>query len=64
VTVPDALVDEINAAKPEDVLQIGVEWAAKQVEELLEKNVPSVHFYIMLDSKPISMLMDRVRHFK
>ncbi|MGD8306358.1 MAG: methylenetetrahydrofolate reductase [Ignavibacteria bacterium] len=58
VSVPDALVDKIDAAKNEDILQIGVNWAAKQVEELLNRNVPGVHFYIMLNSKPINMLMD------
>jgi methylenetetrahydrofolate reductase (NADPH) len=64
VSIPDELSDEIEAAKPEHVLDVGVEWAAKQVEELLEKNVPSVHFYIMLNSKPISKVMDRLKMFK
>jgi methylenetetrahydrofolate reductase (NADPH) len=63
VTIPDGLVDAIDSAKSEDVLNIGVEWAAKQVEELLVKKVPSVHFYIMLDPKPIKMLMDRLKLF-
>jgi len=63
VTIPDGLVDAIDSAKSEDVLKIGVEWAAKQVEELLVKKVPSVHFYIMLDPKPIKMLMDRLKLF-
>jgi methylenetetrahydrofolate reductase (NADPH) len=63
VTIPDKLADEIESSKPEDVLKIGVEWAAKQVEELLAKQVPSVHFYIMLDPKPIKMLMDRLKLF-
>ncbi|MCK7523219.1 MAG: methylenetetrahydrofolate reductase [Ignavibacteriales bacterium] len=30
------LADEVIAAKPEHVLDIGVEWAAKQVEELIK----------------------------
>jgi methylenetetrahydrofolate reductase (NADPH) len=64
VTVPDALVDEIDAAKTEDVLNLGVEWAAQQVKELLTQNVPGVHFYIMLNSKPINMLMDKIKHIK
>ena len=64
VTVPDALADEVFAVQPEDVLDIGVEWAEKQVEELLDRNVPSVHFYIMLNSKPIKMLMDKLKLFK
>jgi len=61
INIPDRLVDEAMAAKPEHVLDIGVEWAAKQVEELLNKNVPSVHFYIMQNSKPIKKLMERLK---
>jgi len=64
ITIPDALADEVYAAKPEDVLNIGVEWAAKQVSELLDKNIPGVHFYIMLHSKPIRLLMDNLKLFK
>ncbi len=61
VSIPEALADEVMAAKPEHVLDIGVEWAAKQVEELLNNNVPSVHFYIMQNSKPIVKLMERLK---
>jgi methylenetetrahydrofolate reductase (NADPH) len=64
VTIPSALSDEVESAKPEDVLNIGVEWAANQVRELLDNNVPSVHFYIMLKSKPITLLMERLNLFK
>ena len=64
VTIPDALADEVDAAAPDKVLEIGVEWATKQVDELLERNVPSVHFYIMLNSKPIKMLMDNLKLYK
>jgi methylenetetrahydrofolate reductase (NADPH) len=63
VTIPSALSDEIENAKPDEILKIGVEWAANQVRELLDKNVPSVHFYIMLNSKPISMVMERLKLF-
>ena len=64
INLPDELVDEISAAKPEHVMDIGVEWAAKQVEDLLNKNVPSVHFYIMQNSKPVIKLMERLKIFK
>ena len=64
VTIPSALSDEVENAKPENVLNIGVEWAAKQVKELLEGNVPGVHFYIMLNSKPINLVMERLKSFK
>jgi methylenetetrahydrofolate reductase (NADPH) len=63
VTIPSALSDEVENAKPDGVLSIGVEWAANQVKELLDKNVPSVHFYIMLNSKPINMVMERLKLF-
>jgi len=64
VSLPVELADEINEAKPEHVMDIGVEWAAKQVEELFNKNVPSAHFYIMQNSKPIKKLMERLKLFK
>ena len=63
VTIPSALADEVDNAKPDEVLNIGVEWATNQVRELLDANVPSVHFYIMLNSKPISMVMERLKLF-
>lgn len=63
VTIPSALSDEIENAKPDEILKIGVEWAANQVRELLDNNVPSVHFYVMLNSKPISMVMERLKLF-
>ena len=61
INIPDELADEVMAAKPEHVLDIGVEWAAKHVEELLNKKVPGVHFYIMQNSKPILKLMERLK---
>jgi len=63
VSLPDELADEIYKCKPEHVIDIGTDWAAKQVEELLNANVPSVHFYIMQDSKPISLLMNKLKVF-
>ncbi|HEX9740836.1 MAG TPA: methylenetetrahydrofolate reductase [Ignavibacteriaceae bacterium] len=64
VNVPQELVDEVSAAKPEHVMDIGVEWSVKQVEELLNRNVPSVHFYIMQNSLPVKKLMERLKLFK
>ncbi|MDP4115119.1 MAG: methylenetetrahydrofolate reductase [Bacteroidota bacterium] len=64
INIPSDLTDEVMAAKPEHVLAIGVEWAARQVEELLNRNVPSVHFYIMQNSKPVVKLMEKLNLFK
>jgi methylenetetrahydrofolate reductase (NADPH) len=62
IDIPEELSSEIAEAKEEHVLEIGVNWAAKQVEELLNKNVPAVHFYIMQDSTPIKMLMKKLHY--
>jgi methylenetetrahydrofolate reductase (NADPH) len=61
IDIPQELADEIEAAKPEHVLEIGVNWTAKQVEELLNKRVPAIHFYIMQSSTSIKMLMSKLK---
>lgn len=64
INLPPELVNQVYDAKPEEVLDIGVEWAAKQVEELFNHNIPSVHFYIMLNSTPVIKLMERLKIHK
>lgn len=61
IDIPDELAEEVLAEKPEHTIEIGVRWACKQVTELLNRNVPAVHFYIMQSSKPILMLMDKLK---
>ena len=58
--IPSELADEIAEAKKGHVTEIGVEWAAAQAEELLNRGVPSLHFYLMQSSKAINMLMARL----
>jgi len=59
--IPEPLALEVEAAKPEQVVDIGVAWAFDQTRELLEKGVPSVHFYVMQSSKAINKLMSKLR---
>ncbi|TNF70840.1 MAG: methylenetetrahydrofolate reductase [NAD(P)H] [Acidobacteria bacterium] len=59
--IPSDLADEAEAAKPEQVLEVGVEWARRQAEDLLNRGVPSLHFYLMQSSKAVTMLMDRLK---
>lgn len=61
IDIPNELADEIFQAKNEHVVDISVEWTARQVEELLNKNVPAIHFYIMQNSKPVKKLMERLK---
>lgn len=60
IDIPSELVEELDNAKPEHAMEIGVEWTYKQVEDLLNKNVPAIHFYVMQNSKPIKMLMKKL----
>ena len=59
--IPSDLADEVEAASPEQVLEVGVEWARRQAEDLLNRGVPSLHFYLMQSSKAVTMLMDRLK---
>jgi methylenetetrahydrofolate reductase (NADPH) len=59
--IPSDLADEVEAARPEQVLEVGVEWARRQAEDLLNRGVPSLHFYLMQSSKAVTMLMDRLK---
>ena len=61
IDIPDELADEVSADKPDRVLDIGVNWTIKQVEELLNHNVPAIHFYIMQNSKPVNLLMQKLK---
>jgi methylenetetrahydrofolate reductase (NADPH) len=60
VEVPADLVEEVASARPEHVLDIGVEWARRQIEELFEGGVPGVHLYVMQSSKSALRLLDKL----
>ena len=60
VEIPAALADEVMA-NPQHVVDIGVEWAARQTQELLDRGVPSVHFYVMQSSNAIKKLMAKLK---
>jgi methylenetetrahydrofolate reductase (NADPH) len=60
VEIPSELSDEVLAAEPQQVLEIGVAWAQRQVEELLDRGAPSIHFYVMQSAKAITQLMSRL----
>lgn len=61
IDLPSDLTREVMNAPDKDVHEIGVEWAQKQVEELLANDVPSIHFYVMQNSTAIKLLLDRLK---
>lgn len=61
VEIPDEFAEEVMAAKPEHVVDLGVEWALRQCRELLDKGVPSLHFYVMQSAAAIKKLMEKLK---
>lgn len=51
LNIPTELAATVDA-DPENVTNIGVEWARKQSLELMENGVPGLHYYIMGNPKP------------
>ncbi|HSJ49866.1 MAG TPA: methylenetetrahydrofolate reductase [Actinomycetota bacterium] len=59
-TVPEPLVDQVRAAPPDRVVDVGVRWALEQTRQLFERGVPSVHFYVMQNTTPLVSLMEQL----
>lgn len=60
VDIPADLSDEVLAAEGDGVAEVGVRWAERQVTELIDHGVPSLHFYVMQSSKAVTRLLDRL----
>jgi methylenetetrahydrofolate reductase (NADPH) len=59
--IPEALAAEVEAAKPEHVVDIGVEWTLRQVEELMNANPPCIHFYIIQSADVVRRVVKACR---
>ena len=60
--IPEALAAEARKYDTkEGVLNVGVEWAAQQTQDLLDKGVPSVHFYVMQSAKAINAVLAKLK---
>jgi methylenetetrahydrofolate reductase (NADPH) len=61
VEIPAALADEVEAAADDRVVDVGVEWARRQVEELVASGAPSLHFYVMQSATAVQKLLARAK---
>lgn len=59
--IPEALAAEVEAAKPEHVRDIGIEWAIRQSEELLSMGGNHLHFYIMQRATIVKQVVEALR---
>lgn len=61
VNLPNDLVREAQKAKTdEDLKQIGIEWCIAQSRELVENNVPCLHFYTMSDAQVVKKICSKI----
>lgn len=58
ISLPDALVQDVLAAENDAaVKEIGIAFARKQVEELLNARVPCIHFYVMQQATRVKQVL-------
>lgn len=60
IEIPDELSEEIMQADPKHIQEIGINWAVKQVEELLNRKIPALHFYILQNVAPIKQIFRKL----
>ncbi len=61
IDMPDDLIDAIEKCRNDDEVKIvGVEWAIQQAKELMDKNVPCLHFYSMGKSTAIQQIASKL----
>ncbi|MBT3299778.1 MAG: methylenetetrahydrofolate reductase [NAD(P)H] [Candidatus Marinimicrobia bacterium] len=59
VDVPEALAKQIKGQSKEDIVRAGRDWALAQCQELVEANVPCIHFYIMSSGKEVTEVVSQ-----
>ena len=61
-TVPNGLLAELEMHKddPAKIEEIGVRQAVLQCRELLDKNVPGIHFFVMNQAGPITRILKKL----
>ncbi len=61
VEIPEALAAEVEAARDDQVREVGIRWAISQSEELLSAGVPALHFYIMQNAATVTSVVESLR---
>jgi methylenetetrahydrofolate reductase (NADPH) len=61
VHVPEALATEIESVTDEQVAEIGIAWALKQCEGLVDAGFPNLHFYIIQTPAHVSQVVRSLR---
>ncbi|MGV8828415.1 MAG: methylenetetrahydrofolate reductase [NAD(P)H] [Breznakibacter sp.] len=61
VDIPEAFAKELRKCKTdEEVKTVGVEWGIQQAKELINHNVPTLHFYTMMATQSVKQIAQAV----
>lgn len=59
--LPDEFVEKLSKSEDTDwQFKVGVEHAAKQAQQLIERGVPGIHFYVLNKSLATSQILDSI----
>ncbi len=54
VDIPVELAEKVKGLPKEEIIKVGKDWALKQCQELVNANVPCIHFYIMSSATEVT----------
>ena len=59
--IPEELSSQVIGQPKEEIQRVGIDWAMNQVQELVDANVPCVHFYIMSSAKSVAKVVSQFK---
>jgi len=59
IEIPQDLQDQVKGKSKKEIKTAGIDWAMKQVQELVDAEVPCVHFYIMSSAKAVTEIVSQ-----
>ncbi|MDP7072184.1 MAG: methylenetetrahydrofolate reductase [Candidatus Marinimicrobia bacterium] len=59
IDIPGELQDKVRGKSKSEIKTAGIDWAMKQVQELVDAEVPCVHFYIMSSAKAVTEIVSQ-----
>ena len=57
INLPSELISAVEGKSKTEIRNAGINWAVKQVDELIEAKVPCVHFYIMTSARSATQVV-------
>lgn len=61
-SIPDKLLNQINNCNENEVIDIGINYAVKQCENLIKNGVDGLHFYTLNRSVATKTILDKLRN--